>query len=444
MKNSIQNIILHKVRRVLFKASRPLLRSDIFLPLMAWYVGSRIIAINYHLHPELGILILDYERWWKEDLEELGERTQLFSLPSSLREILIVLFLSPQEAKSLADYKFKGKAARHKEALIKYLAKLIPILAKEKKFSCVMTVNHMYDQNKPIAEGCRLAGVPFIDLHKECMKDIYTAGLYKDKCRSQGINIDFLGNKICVYNKLMKEIFTELKVAAPDNIAVTGALRIDRFLRKIKDYSLKNGKKTVVLFSFRHIPTGANPKDYVSQFSPDGSKGYVRLFEEVHCAFAESALANPDVDFIIKLKWCGIWPDYIKKAMSKNGYQLEKINNLRVIANEEENAQDLILKSIGVVGLNSTTLLEARLAGKPAILPYFAEISEKYPDTVIFRDVFPEFHIAKSKEELKSLLQKIIDSPVPFKPLSKDILERYFGFSDGKSLERVVEVLKNA
>lgn len=430
-----------KIRKRLIKIIKRIVRSKVLSPLVVQYICFRIKPVNHHPNPELGVLVLDYERWWKEDLEELGKRVQLFVLPSNLRAIILSLFLTGSDMKQLVSYNFSGDSKKRKDMLIRYLVKLIPVLAKRKGFHCIVTTNHMYLQNKPIAESSSFTRVPFIDIYKECMKDEAVVDEFEKKYKALGINMNFMGNKICVYNTFMKNFFVNLGVAKPEKIVVTGPIRMDRFIQRMNQLDVsKHIYTAVVLFSFRHLPTCDNPREYVHHFSPDGTRGFVHLFDNVHCAFAQLALDNPHLDFVIKLKWRSVWVDYIKKALIKKGYHLDKIKNLRVVVNEET-TQDLILKSIAVIGINSTTLLEARLAGRPVILPYFDEAAEKYVDKILFKSIFAEFCVVKSVNEFKSTLQKLIDSPPPFKTPSRELIEKYFGYNDGRSLDRVLDVL---
>jgi len=433
-----------RLRIFLVECARRVFRSRLCFPLTVFYIGRHITPVNHQANPELGILLSDLERWWKEDVEELGKRAQLFVFPEELRALILSLFFTSAEMSCLLSYKFSAQGQERKEALVRYLIRLIPALARRKQFDCIVTVNHMYVQNKPIAESCKQTRIPFIDLHKECMKDEGVADLYRNKIKKSGINLNFMGNKICVYNQFVKDLFVSLGVTTEENIVVTGALRIDSFIKRVghaERYSKE--KKRITLFSFRHIPTGDSAGHYTGQFSPDGKHGYVRLFDNVHSAFAELALVNPNVDFIIKLKWSRRWKGYVEKAILAKGYSLDQIPNIQIVA-EEESAQDLILKSLAVIGLNSTVLLEGRLAGKPAILPHFDEIVDIYPDTVVFRPVFSELYLAKSVEDFKSRLQQIIESPPGFRSPGEKMVERYFGFNDGKSLDRVMGVLANS
>lgn len=60
------------------------------------------------------------------------------------------------------------------------------------------------------------------------------------------------------------------------------------------------------------------------------------------------------------------------------------------------------------------------------VMPYFDEIVDKYPDTVVFRPVFSEFQLARSVEEFKLLIQQFIESPPPFRQPNKKIIEKIY------------------
>lgn len=413
-------------------------------PFVVRVLGHAVTRVHNHPKPEIGVLLLDPERWWQEDIVALSTRAQLFAFPSAWRQRLLSCFLTADDIRQLRTMRLTGAAGMRYEAFVAYLARLLPALADHLGFHVVTTTNHMYVQNAPIAEACSRTRIPFVDCYKECMKDDETVALFLAKCRRQQLRLPFLGNRICVYNAIMRDAFLALGVAPPERIAVTGALRIDRLLARIRaGEAVSVPRDTVTLFSFRHVPVGADPREYVQQFSPDRSRGYARLFDEVHAAFGQLAAAHPHVQFVVKLKWHEVWGDYVRRAITRGGYDAHALSNLRIVALEED-AQDLITRSIAVIGLNSTTLLEARLAGRPVIIPYFAEIRDRYPETLLFRSMTSEFIYADSVDDLRERVMAAIANPPPFRVPTPALVERYFGYDDGRALDRVLGVFRDA
>jgi hypothetical protein len=97
-----------------------------------------------------------------------------------------------------------------------------------------------------------------------------------------------------------------------------------------------------------------------------------------------------------------------------------------------------------VVGLNSTTLLEAKLAKVPVILPLFEEAADKYFATnVYFQKYMDVFSVADSAEEFCDLLRRSIDGQPPDqKDIPEAMVQDYLGYFDGKVADRVVAIMR--
>lgn len=420
-------------------AIRRIVQMRVCVPVVVRVVARTIVPMNRHPNPELGVLLLDAERWWSEDVAALGARVQLFSLRSDWRQRILSLFLTEDDLHTLRTQRLTGAGGIRYDALIQYLMVLLSALAERLGFHVVTTVNYMYVANAPIAEACSRTSIPFVDCYKECMKDDETAALFIAKCRRQRLRTSFLGNRICVYNTTMRRTLLDLGVATPDRVVVTGSLRIDRFLERVRSGEAeRTARDTVTLFSFRHLPNGADPKDYIQHFSPDGRRGYARLFTEVHASIGALAVEHPNIHFVVKLKWSNIWGNYVRRAVAMSGYDAQSLPNVRIIGLEED-AQDLILRSIAVIGVNSTTLLEARLAGRPVVIPYFGELRDRYPETLLFRGISSEFTYVESAEQLRSRIAALIAHPPAFRAPLPEMFDRYFGPNDGCALDRVLE-----
>lgn len=427
-----------QIRPRVKKVIRRILASKPLLPLLLKYISSKIVKINDNLHPQLGILVLDRERFWPGELERLGEKTQLYEFPSDIRNFLYALFFNSEEVSALRTYNVTGDFKKKERKFINFLRGFIPKLASRIGFHCVITCNYIYVQNKLIAKACKMTSIPFVDIDRESKQDANLNNRFKDKYRKLQLHMGFFGNAICVYNENMKELLCDLNACSPEDIFVVGALRTDvlvNYRRTEKD----NHPIQVTLFSFRHMPIGSDGIGYRGGFSPDGSKGYVRLFDGVHSAIGELASRNPQVKFVIKTKWLSGWHDYIEDSFKKNGFPFERLPNVSIIG-EDGDAIGLILKSAVVIGLNSMTLVQARLAQKAAVIPYFDEIAGKYSDTLQYKDILDEFTVAHTREKLVESVQNHIDNPAEV-PSKARVFDRYVGYTDGNNLDRVMSVL---
>ena len=222
-------------KKLIKECIKKILRTRLFLPVMERYVISKISRINANPDPELGILVLDAERFWPGALDRLGERTQLYILPSDCRNRLHSLFFTSEEAGMLRRYDITDEFRRKEKEFVSFLRRLIPRLASRLAFDCVVTCNYIYVQNKLIAKACKATPIPFIDLNRESKQDSSLNERFKKKYKTLRLHMEFLGNAICVYNENMKSLLSDLDVCSLDDIHVTGALRTDTLLDTLFD-----------------------------------------------------------------------------------------------------------------------------------------------------------------------------------------------------------------
>ena len=96
-----------------------------------------------------------------------------------------------------------------------------------------------------------------------------------------------------------------------------------------------------------------------------------------------------------------------------------------------------------VVGINSTTLLEAKLFGRPVVMPLFAEAAGKYYDKhVYFKDYFDTFNVARSPEALIEAIEDELAGRAPRRSMPPEMMAEYLGFFDGKTRTRVVSLMQ--
>jgi CDP-glycerol glycerophosphotransferase (TagB/SpsB family) len=122
----------------------------------------------------------------------------------------------------------------------------------------------------------------------------------------------------------------------------------------------------------------------------------------------------------------------------------EKISNLYITSDLD--AQELLFETDVVCGLRSTVLLEAAIAGKPVIIPYFKDLQDpKYDGDIFFRDSFHLFDIAKDVNELESLILKRLHNQTIDKKIMegrKALFESFVSSLDGDATEEYVAMIK--
>ena len=246
----------------------------------------------------------------------------------------------------------------------------------------------------------------------------------------------FEGSQMFVQNDLVRELFIAGGLLTPDQITVLGTLRMDSFLNRIERVgdptNCEDRRKRLVLFPF--VVGGVTLEEPV-----------LEVFSDVHETVAKVALENPEIDVLIKPKgperWFRAWKAQADSAFSHCGIDPESIPNLEM--RWDLDPHDVILTSDVICGLNSTTLLEAGVAGKSVIIPYFGALcDDTYDRRIYLKEELDKFDVARSKDELEGLiLARLAEPSVPQDVLGprRALFERYVSNLDGRVTERCVD-----
>lgn len=320
-------------------------------------------------------------------------------------------------------------------------------LCQRLRIDCALSPAVHYRNQFPWAAAFDGAGTPFVALHKE-FTVIDERHLEERIKRYRDIEFRFPGSLVFVTNKSAFTLFSEGGVFDSDRITITGLPRMDRLFRADSPLRRKqSSSKQVTLFSFAHFCGGLGiTKERRSKlFSKNDDEGFVTLFQDVHGAIAELAVARPDVTFKIKPKSVADWWIAEIDAITRQtvGRGLDDLPNCSV---SSETAPELIRDSDAVIGFNSTVLLESLALGRPTIMPLFGEATEKYPYNVYLYDHVDAFIQAGSRADLKTKIEDAIAGRTTDTKLSAARREAcfayYLGYSDGRSAERVVDGLR--
>lgn len=399
---------------------------------------------------KLTILALNPDRF-REDLQILANSGEfrVLKVPVKWQTKVLSLFWSKEfKIKRRADpdkyYNPNGDPyfLEIQANLRKFLKKFLSSLYARLKIDCVIGAGAHYIQDFDWGLVSDELGVPYIVMHRE---NLATAPRHIKRVDELfGKKGAFRGSHIIVHNQVMKESFIESGYVNSEQISALGCLRMDGYVNKIKEHNghqSTHRRKQVVLFSFNHA-TGL--LGILNSFSKDRSVGLVNFFEHVHVAMAELALENKEVDFIIKPKWGSSWIDEIEYAFQKYGIQRDEISNLKIVV--DTNVHDLILESDVICGYGSTTLLEAAIATKPVILPFFDEVLKpEYSDYIHYKNELHLFDVANSPEEFKELIIKRLHNPQIDEVTQVEryaTFEKYVSSMNADALDKYVKAIK--
>ena len=395
--------------------------------------------------PRLTILALNPDRF-AGDLEALAATGEFRILRAPLRfQQQLVGFFYPKHIFSYFSHHSKeGERARNR--FIKFLRPFLKQAYARLSIDCVIGAAH-YQQDVDWGRVSHDLGVPYVVLFKENLQASKEHRLFSiKKGKSLG---SFGGTHIIVHSGASSKNWTDSGFVASDQISALGALRMDRYLDRIRNINGSDrARKRVVFFSFARGTSLAAAG--IKSFPEDPNAGFSKFFCNAHAAFAELAAELPEVDFVFKLKWPShthfgrVWVDEIRRAMSERGMESLSSN---LIIDSEVDAQDIIIDSDVVVSFGSTTLIEGAISMKPVIVPFFDEAAEdQYADHILLRSAFNMFDVAKSPAALKSLIRNKLSDPTVEPSVQKariELFETYLSPADGGATKKYVEKLKS-
>ncbi len=438
-----------RIKKLAVAIFRRIARQKWVMPLIIKYVVSELtlLSSNKNSDKKIRLLVLNEERY-KADLEVLSEHpdVELISLPSAVQHLINSLWVSElrelSQKNPVAYFECKEPAVievRNKLAI--FLQDFILRLKYKVKFDALVTCTFYYRQDKDWEIAAEKIGIPFFAIHKENMKDPIVHKISIDGYKRK--HIKFYGRRIFLFNELEKSVLLNADVSTEDKVSVVGGLRMDRIFKRTDSGDVKEPGRKVVLFSFHHCIGLLDIPDAIRYFSTRRDVGFVEYFDLVHGMVAQFAANNPDVEVVIKPKWEEEWNDHIRNAIERvTGINPDAIPNLKITGKVP--AQTLIEESTVVVGLNSTTLLEAKLFGRRVVVPLLAEARGKYFDKhVYFHKYLDTFNTPGSPEEILVALDEELNGISPVRDLNHEMIRDYLGVYDGNVANRMVNIMRS-
>ena len=139
------------------------------------------------------------------------------------------------------------------------------------------------------------------------------------------------------------------------------------------------------------------------------------------------AFENPKIDLIYKPK-----PKHLDRFLKliervSADEKLKLLNQQNITIDSTLDPQLLMINADVVVGINSTTILEAALAGKPVVVPYFKELKNSNADQAVrFKDAFHTLDVASNASEFAQLVKQRAKERVTIPNTTMRERRRYF------------------
>lgn len=352
-------------------------------------------------------------------IARFGKEIEFVQFPRRLLYDVYKVFI-PEYAKLAPDnYHSVIETLAGKEKLRKFFKDMVPVLSKRLKFDAVVSGNFVYISQQEFLKECRANNIPVVILYKEGM---VTQDTFDKMIETYYKQNRFTGDKLLCYNENIRNAMVEGRIPGltPEKARTVGIPRFDTYYKE----KVQSVGKTVVLFSFyqreklKHVITDEKTMQAIE-----------RRTKEFHLFLIKFAMNNPDYQVTIKTKAATHYLEYVH-AIVKETSPDKRIVNLNII---NEGRVDLLVKGAAyVLGYNSTTMLEAIVAGKPIITPFFGDLIRDV-DWDYFQK-FPELvHYVRSYHGLEELILSGKDQPHPSYERKREFLEPMIYRIDGNA-----------
>ncbi len=418
--------------------SFPIIFSFIYAVSFIFYLKKISNKKNY----KKKILVLNKARFWN-DLKELDKSHELLFLYfekeklSLITEPFVKVIRKKMTSTFWGDYKDKSFFTEYLNEHSKFIFYFLKFLNFFIKFDSIITPSLWYLQDRAFEKGAHMLNKKMIYLHKENTIDplLFEANLKLMEKKPMSFETN---SSIIVYNDNTKKIIDESGKINPKKVFKLGCPRIDRLFSSRNDDPSK-----ITLCSFRYdlgnILINRGAKHLLETDDPN-LKLY---FNNVHKIFIELAANFKDKEFVIKIKYEKIWKKLIEDLIIQKEKSLDcKIDNLKIISTERT-MEEVLRESKLVIGINSLSLIEARILGIPCITPNFKEISGIENVLLFKRYLSNEIIVVNNEDELSAEVKKYLqaDFKKRYTEYNQDFIKEYFGYSDGGNTQRYVNFL---
>ncbi len=325
-----------------------------------------------------------------------------------------------------------------------FLKLMFRVLNAKLGVKCALSGNFSYFEERELAFVLEAQGIPFVVVHKECLKTPGRIEWVEDLYRTN--KGPFWGSRILVYNEMEKDLIVRTGVTQPDKVKVVGMPRLDWIHQRRLAGPRVGARKTVVLVSF-HKDLNMPPVDLEAE---EGDEAVVRaarpnlenVWDNVHTVMFDLARHHPEVDVIIKTKGNIRDHEWLAELMERHG-SFDDVANLQIAHGGE--LRDHLLAATVICGLHSTGLLEALATNKPVIIPVFEESADA-ANQHHFVDFGEAVIYAKSKQELVARIEYELQQDAtldrPFSEATRALLDHWLGNSDGAASVRAASEIK--
>lgn len=347
---------------------------------------------------------------------------------------------------NLRDYSYKINTRKLEDLSHNYSLKIdyyLNFINKFYNFKSIISFNPFYKAERIIQKISKKHNIKFIVLHKESVNSKYDNKvleyLYNNKIDK------FEGETIATYSNLEKKLLINSNFVNKKKIFTVGSPRCDLSYQYRKIAPEDNIIAYYMLETQRGVPSyflgglSNNEKkilcEHLKLNLKDLKINWNDLNKKTINYCIDYAKKNKNVKIIFKGK---------QSTHERSDLPLNLPRNCSFV--KDGTGHEILKKSKIIIGFNSTIVLEAILANRNILIPYFnfKEVNKKKDFIIDFNN---QNYWVKTKSVFFQKINKLIKSKYKYRKLSKmekKILEQHIGNSDGKASKRLIKFIDSS
>ena len=315
-----------------------------------------------------------------------------------------------------------------------FLERLLPAFYRRLGIRAVISPHMHYGTDVDWGAVSETLGVPYVVLHRE---NLYASQQVIEMVlrRFAYLGVQFEGRRLITHNPVVSDVLVRSGFVDASRAQALGCIRMDPYIQRARGRNPPSPARRIAIFPY--------------SIGPDDRELFRRLrlaFNRMYAFLVRFALENPDIEIVIKpkAKWMQSWREDTERGLRASGLSLGDATN--VVVRADVDVHDLILSSAVVLGLNTTTVIEAGIAGRYTVIPFLEELHvlEVEPE-ILFFSSFSKLIVARNLDELERHLRAGLAGtslPPAVRAEYDAVFERYVSTLDAGATARYVHLLQ--
>ena len=423
------------ILRFVLRLAVTLLPALVWARFLAWRTVRKPSSVPMRSPEPLRILALSHFGF-RGDLEALADsgEVEVYLFPVWWQTALVLAFYGSRfRNRDVMNPAPGSRFEKAKQRLIKFYGRALQSYFRLRPCDSVISFHIRTPADIDLGRATMALNVPYCTIFREGL--LTSSNKIKSQMRIFFERLGrFQGDHFLVHTTSARDFCVAEGYSRDDQTWAMGCMRMDSFLREIEAGAFNqtpNGGTATFFTTAQHVA------------SPEETDAY---FQELYCSLIRFFARNPNYRLIIKpkLKQLNYERAVVEKALVGSGLNLEQVGNVEF--NAQLDAHEAIRVSDVILGMNTTTLLEAGVAGKPVIVPVFTVFDQQsIRGTVRFRDAHQYFDVAKDGQALERLLSLRMENPLvdnELMPGRRAVFEKYVTALDGNAVRRYVDFFR--